>query len=37
MQKKTYNAPAVIRHGSAAVVTLGDGGRLLELINWRPR
>ena len=34
--KKTYTPPTVIRHGNAVVQTLGRGGRLLELINFRP-
>lgn len=37
MQKKTYSAPEVVRHGDAAVVTLGTATKLLELISWRPR
>ena len=35
--KKTYETPTVVRHGDAVRATLGRGGRLLELINWRPR
>jgi hypothetical protein len=37
VQKKTYAAPAVVRHGSAVEVTLGTATKLLELISWRPR
>jgi hypothetical protein len=34
--KKTYSTPTVVKHGDAVAVTLGNGGQLLELINWRP-
>ena len=33
--KKSYTPPAVIRHGNAVAATQGNGGKLLELINWR--
>ena len=35
--KKTYASPTLVKHGNAVQVTLGMGGRLLELINFRPR
>jgi hypothetical protein len=35
--KKDYASPTLVSHGKAVQVTLGRGGRLLELINWRPR
>ena len=35
--KKTYSTPTLVAHGSAVSATLGQGGRLLELINFRPR
>ena len=35
-EKKPYVAPTVTAHGSAAEKTQGRGGRLLELINFRP-
>ncbi|HET6229261.1 MAG TPA: lasso RiPP family leader peptide-containing protein [Longimicrobiaceae bacterium] len=34
--KKTYSAPTVTVHGSAVAATQGNGGKLLEFINWRP-
>jgi len=34
--KKTYTSPTVVKHGNAVQVTLGRGGRLLELISFRP-
>lgn len=37
VQKKTYSAPKIVRHGNAAEVTLGTATKLLELISWRPR
>jgi hypothetical protein len=36
-EKKVYVAPKVTQHGSAVEMTQGYGGRLLELIDWRPR
>jgi hypothetical protein len=35
--KKTYSTPTIVTHGNAVAATLGQGGGLLELINWRPR
>lgn len=37
MEKKIYTTPTVTSHGKAEVKTLGPGGRLLELIDWRRR
>jgi hypothetical protein len=37
VQKKTYSAPMIVRHGNAVEVTLGTATKLLELISWRPR
>jgi hypothetical protein len=37
MHRKTYAAPTVTPHGKAVEMTQGNGGKLLELINWRPR
>lgn len=34
--KKTYSTPKVTSFGSAVAATLGNGGRLLEFINFRP-
>ncbi|MFL5384716.1 MAG: lasso RiPP family leader peptide-containing protein [Longimicrobiaceae bacterium] len=34
--KKTYTPPTLVKHGNAVAATLGRGGRLLELINFRP-
>jgi hypothetical protein len=36
-EKKAYVAPRVTVHGNAVEMTQGYGGRLLELIDWRPR
>ena len=33
--KKTYAAPTVTVHGKAVEQTQGNGGRLLEFINFR--
>ena len=35
MMKKTYATPTVTTHGKAVEMTQGNGGKLLELINWR--
>jgi len=34
--KKTYTPPTLVKHGNAVAATLGQGGRLLEFINFRP-
>jgi hypothetical protein len=34
--KKTYATPTVVKHGNVVAMTLGRGGLLLELINFRP-
>ena len=34
--KKNYASPTVVDHGKAVQMTLGRGGRLLELINFLP-
>jgi len=36
MDKKPYMAPMLTQHGNAVAMTTGQGGRLLELINFRP-
>jgi hypothetical protein len=35
--KKTYTTPSLVKHGNAVAATLGRGGQLIELINWRPK
>jgi hypothetical protein len=35
--KKAYVAPKVTAHGNAVEMTRGNGGPLLELIDWRPK
>jgi hypothetical protein len=35
--KKAYTTPTVVNHGNVVEMTLGRGGQLLELINWRPQ
>ena len=34
--KKTYTPPTLVKHGNTVAVTLGQGGQLLEFINFRP-
>jgi hypothetical protein len=35
--KKNYASPTLVKHGTAVAATLGRGGQLIELINWRPK
>jgi hypothetical protein len=33
--KKSYASPTLVKLGNAVAATLGNGGRLLEFINFR--